>query len=157
MSFLINGEHFAADVALVQKIERNLDVTPVPSAPKAVAGIANMKGKPITLLCAAALLNRGLDASGDVPRKVSAVVFKPFAGEDDQMGLLIDRSGDLIEIDEAKLIPPPLVDNVETAFYISGVYELDGTLYRLLDIEAIIGRFRNGVEPQGGIIDEKSL
>ncbi len=156
LSFYAEGERFAADVALIQKIARNIEITPVPMAPSTVAGIANLKGKVITLLRIASLLKlRGF--ANHIPGKVNAVVFKPFAGENDQMGLIIHSPGDLIEIDDAIIAPPPLAEGAEVALYISGIAEVDGALYRILDIKAIVDQFRNGGEPQGGIIDEKPL
>lgn len=156
LSFYAEGELFAADVSLVQKITRNIEITPVPTAPSAVAGIANLKGKAITLLRIAALI-RLSGASERIPEKAGAVVFKPFSDDDDQMGLIIERPGNLIEIDDAKIVPPPLADGDEAALYISGVSEVNGALYRILDIKSIVDRFKNGGTPQGGNIDEKSL
>ncbi len=156
LSFFAEGERYAADVALVQQITRNMAVTPVPTAPCAVVGIANLKGKAITLLSAAALM-RPAGAAARAPKKASAVVFKPFAGDNDQMGLIIDRPGDLIEIEEEKITPPPLPDNIETAFCVSGIAEVNGALYRILNVKSVIDSFRNGGEPQGGISYEKPL
>ncbi len=148
--FYADGERYAAEAALVQKITRNMEISPVPTAPAAVAGIANLKGKVITLLCLASLLKRR-GASGYDSNTANAVVFKPFAGEDDQMGLIIERPGDLIEIDDAAIVPPPLAQGEDAALYISGVAEVNGALYRILDIKSILDRFKNGGEPQGGI------
>ena len=150
LSFFADGELYAVDVSLVQKIARNIEITPVPMVPSAVAGIANLKGKAITLLSLASLLKRQ-GASNHVPDKANAVVFKPFTGEDDQMALIIDRPGDLVEIDSASIVPPPLAEDAEAALCISGVAEANGTLYRILDINSILNVFGNGGEPQGGI------
>ncbi len=156
LSFYTEGELYAAGVSLVQTVARNLEVTPVPSAPSAVAGIANLKGKAITLLRLAALMQPQITA-GNTPYRAGAVVFKPITSENDQMGLIIERPGDLVEIDEARIVPPPLAEGAEALSYISGVAEENGALYRILDIKSIIDRFRNGGEPQGGINDEQSL
>ncbi len=155
LSFYAGGELLAADVAYVQNIARNLEITPVPTAPRAVAGITNLKGKVVTLLCAPALLKAG--APVRIYKQAAAIVFKPFSGEDDQMGLIIERPGDLIEIEEADIVPPPLAGGAQAAPYISGVAEVCGALYRVLDAKAIVDSFRNSGEPQGGIIYEKPL
>ncbi len=156
MSFFADGEWFAADVGLVQKCARNIELTPVPMAPGEVAGIANDKGKVVTLLRIAVLLQRSAPARA-LPRRINAVIFKSSSGNVDQMGLVVTRPGDLIDIDDAKIVPPPLEEGAEAARYISGVAEQDGMIYRILNMEAIIERFRSGAKPQGGIADEKPL
>jgi chemotaxis signal transduction protein len=109
-------------------ITRNLPVTPVPAAPACVAGVASIKGKAVTVLSVAALRDGGPVAAG--PRTVSAVVFKPVYGEDDHMCVMMDKPGDLIEIDEKRLLPG-----------IGGVAEADGQLYGIIDLESIIKQF----------------
>jgi chemotaxis signal transduction protein len=117
------------DAGKVQQITRNLPVTPVPAAPAFVAGVASIKGKAATVLSLPALRDGGPVSAG--PRSVSAVVFKPVYGEDDRMCVIIDKPGDLIEIDEK---------NVQAG--IGGVTEAGGLLYRMIDPEAIITDIR---------------
>ena len=147
LSFLANDEFFAVDVALVQNTARNIAVTPVPTAPGAVVGIANMKGRIVTVLSLAALLRRGRDTGAQArgPRTVHAVVFKPFTGGDDQMALLMDKPGDLIAISENEILPPPLA-GAEENFYISGMAEVEGRLYRIINIGSIINKFTDSDE-----------
>jgi chemotaxis signal transduction protein len=109
----------------VQKITRNLPVTPVPAAPACVAGVANIKGKAATVLSIPALRYGGPTAAG--PRFVSAVVFKPVHNENDRMCLIMDKPGDLVELDGTK-----------------SVAEAGGQLYRIIDAEAIIKKFGGG-------------
>jgi purine-binding chemotaxis protein CheW len=158
LSFLADGEFFAVDVTLVQKVARNLAVTPVPAAPEAIVGIANMKGRVVTVLSLAALFGRGRDKiTGEKGAHIiNAVVFKPFTEGDDQMGLFIDRPGDLIDISDKKILPLSLKTGAEEKFYLSGTAEVESNLYRIINIEAIIKRFADGGKspagtlPQGG-------
>ena len=148
-------------MTLVQKVARNLEVTPVPAAPEAIAGIANMKGRVVTILSLAALFGRGRGKYAGIrgAQTVNAVVFKSLTGGDDQMGLLIDRPGDLIEIGEKKIRPLSLKTGAEEKFYLSGMAEVEGNLYRIINIEAIIKRFEDGGKnpaatiSQGGTYD----
>ena len=138
LSLLTDGELFAVDVTLVRKVVRNMAFTPVPAAPEAVAGIANLKGGIVTLLNLDELLGRNRGAQA-----VHAVIFKPFTNGNDQMGLLIDSPGDLITINETKIISP----NISAEEYnplISGLTEVDGKLYRIIDVDSIVNRFKDG-------------
>ena len=133
-------------MTLVQKVARNLAVTPVPAAPEPIVGIANMKGRVVTILSLAALFGRGREKASGLKgaQTVNAVVFKSFADGGDQMGLLIEKPGDLIEISDKKIRPPSLKTGAEEKFYLSGMAEVEGSLYRIINIEAIIKRFEDG-------------
>ena len=137
LGIVADGELYAVDVRLVDKVARNISYTHVPAAPAAVAGIANMKGRIVTLLSLAELLGRPKSTHA-----VHAVIFKPHADGNDQMGLLIDNPGNLITIDDAEILPPHLTSEDEDSTIISGLAEIDGKLYRLLDFDSIIGMFK---------------
>jgi len=151
LSFIVDGEFFTVDVTLVQKVARNMAVTPVPTAPEAVIGIANMKGRVVTVLSLTALLGRGREKPGGNnvicgTRIVHAVIFKSFTDGNDQMGLLITNPGDLVEISDDKILPLALKTNAEEKFCPSGMAEIEGKLYRIIDINSIINQFKNGGE-----------
>ena len=144
LSFLLDGELFAVDVTLVRKVVRNITFTPIHAAPGAVVGIANIKGRIVTVLSLAELLGREKSAGA-----VNAVVFKPLTDGNDQMGLLIDKQGDLIDIDENEILPPPRTAGEEEKSCISGMAEVAGTLYRIINIDSIISRFKDDAEDAG--------
>lgn len=162
LSFFSDGEPFAADVTRVQKIARKVEVTPVPASPGEVVGIAGMKGKVVTILSVAALLGKRREARGlRGMQTVNAIIFKPFQDDTDQMGLVMDRPGDLIEIQEDRISPLPLAEGgTPGRTHISGVIEVDGILYRIIDMDSIIDRFkeecgyRAAPGPQGGLTHE---
>ncbi|MCL2009568.1 MAG: chemotaxis protein CheW [Synergistaceae bacterium] len=142
LSFFADGELFAVDAALVKKVVRNVAFTPIPAAPEAVAGIAGIKGRIVTVLSLAELLGRKRDAQVVKPAK--AVVFKPLTDGGDQMGLLIDKPGGLIDIDENKILPLPRAAEDEEKLCVSGMAEVEGILYRIINVDSIINRFEEG-------------
>ena len=141
LSFLTNGENFTVDVALVKKVVRNMVFTPIPAAPDAVAGIASLKGRIVTILSLTELLGRGRDAQA-----VNVVIFKPLTDGNDQMGLLIDKPGDLIDINDNEILPLPRAAGEEEKLCISGMTEVEGILYRIINIGSIISRFEHNAE-----------
>lgn len=158
-SFDLDGEYFAVDVSLVQKVARKLTVTPVPAAPDEVAGIANIQGRVLAVLSIPALLARHQEAAvARKPQVANVAVLKPFSGDGDQMGLLIGKAAGLTEIDESKITPPPVTEGEESVPYIAGVAESGAVLYRILDIKAIISRFadegfRHAAETPGRFLE----
>ena len=140
--FLVNNEYFVVNVDLVQKVMRKMTVIPVPTAPDEIIGIANIKGRVITIFNLYRLLGhierRNMEYSYHM---VKAVVFKTFPGNEDQIGLLMDKPGNLIDIDDNAIRSPSLPTGAEESFCISGIAEVNNKLYRILNIESIITKY----------------
>jgi len=144
LSFFTDNEFFAVDVTLVQKVARKMAVTPVPTAPDAVVGIANLKGRVVTLLSLSELLGRRKEQTEEPPAEtVDAVVFKSFSGGENQIGLVIDKPGNLIDINDDTITLPSLTTGSDESFCISGIAEVDNRFYRIISIDTIIEKYRN--------------
>ncbi|MCL2809798.1 MAG: chemotaxis protein CheW [Treponema sp.] len=152
LSFFVNNELFAVDVNRVEKISRKMTVTKVPSAPDAVIGITNLKGSVVTIFSLYILLGCKDNKTSDL---VNAVIFKSFSGNDNQMGLAIDKPGELVEIDDNIINPPSLATGMQDSFCISGIAEFEDRLYRIIDIDSIINRYKSN-ESNGGTKDESN-
>jgi len=153
LSFFTDNEFFAVDVTLVQKVARKMTVTPVPTAPDAVAGIANIKGRVVTLLSLCELLGRKKKRSEEPPSNaVDAVIFKPFSGSGDQIGLVIDKPGNLIDINDTAVSLPSLTTGAEESYCISGIAEVENRLYRIISIDSIIERYKHTGEKAANIM-----
>jgi len=143
LSFLVNDEYYVVDVTLVHKVARKLSVTPVPSAPDEVIGIANLKGRVVTVLSLFQLLghierrNKKYNS-----RAIKAVVFKTLFGSDDQLGLFIDKPGNLVDIDDNNIRLPSFPIGADDSFCISGISEVDNRLYRIINIDLIINKYK---------------
>ena len=145
LSFFTGNEFYAVDVTLVQKVTRKMTVTPIPTAPDAIVGIANIKGRVVTLLSLCELLGRKRKRD-DEPGSyaVDAVIFKPFHGGGDQIGLVIEKRGNLIDIDDNAVCLPSLTTGAtEERFCISGIAEADNKLYRIISPDSIIEKYKH--------------
>ena len=148
LSFLVDGELYTVDVTLVQKVARMLAVTPVPTAPAEVLGIANLKGRVITVLSLSKLL--GSERPCEAALYVNTIVFKSGSSHEDQMGLAVEKPGNLIDIDDSAIRSPPTTANAEEDFCISGVTEIDDNFYRIIDIGSILRKYIYGIEIGSG-------
>jgi len=152
-SFLVNNEYFTVDVELVQKVIRKMTITPVPSAPGEVIGITNLKGRVITILNLCALLGHKKKYEEEYCfNKVKALIFKTHSGSEDQLGLLIDKTGNLIEIDDKAIRPPSLPAGAKESFCICGIAEINNRLFRIVNIDSIVNKYKLN----GGIENEKN-
>ena len=141
LGIFADGELYAVDVTLVEKVVRNIAFTPVPAAPGAVAGIANMKGGIVTLLSLSELLGRKRS-----DKAVHAVVFKALTSGNDQMGLLIDQPDDLISIDDDDITPPHLSGSGSEVFFVTGLAEINDRLLRIIDLDLINRQYDHMME-----------
>jgi len=103
-SFFAGDKTFAAPALLIQRVAKNMPVTPVPGAPDNIVGIAVVRGKVITLF----------RIPGNFEYQIGqnhAVIFKP-TSSGDGFGILIDRPGELFDSEN---MPPDCVvfDNIE--------------------------------------------
>jgi len=143
LSFLVGGELFAVDIDCVQKVVRKMKLTHVPAAPDEILGIMNLKGKVITIFSLTRLLGRRENRTGEYTYDtINAVVLKSFSASEDQMGLNIDKPGDLIDIDDDIICPPSLTTGALESFCISGIAEIGERLYRIISIDSIINKYK---------------
>lgn len=146
ISFFAGGECFAADASTVSKVARNIALTPLPAAPDEIAGIAGIKGKVVTLFDLDAL--RGTKAAPFQPgHKVSAVMFRPTADAPDEMGVVIDKPGEMLELDPERLAKPR---HEREGAFIVGHYDINGTLYSIIDTNRFISRFKDSAGQNAG-------
>ena len=144
LSFVIGTELYAVDVTLVQKVARKLSITPVPSAPDEIVGIANLKGRVVTILSLTRLL--GGDEEYLADNCTNTIVFKSSSSSEDQMGLAIEKPGNLIDLSDSAIKLPPLSNETEEGFCISGIAEVDDKIYRIISLDSIMQKYMTGSE-----------
>jgi len=153
-SFIINNEYFIVDVDVVHKTTQKLMVTPVPSAPEEIIGISNIKGKVITIFNLYRLLGHNERRKKDYNyRAVKAVIFKTLSNSAEQLGLLIDKPGNLVEIDDNAVKPPVMPAGSEESSCICGIAEINNMLFRIISIDSIIKKYKLN----GGIENEEII
>ena len=148
LSFTVGGEMYAVDVTLVQKVARKLAITPVPSAPAEILGVANLKGRVVTVLSLKKLL--GLDTQSESEHYANTIIFKSWTNSEDQMGIAVEKPGNLIDIDTDTIRTRPLTVGTEGSFCIAGVAEVGDGFYRIIDIETIRRKYIPGGDKNPG-------
>jgi purine-binding chemotaxis protein CheW len=122
-------------------------MTPVPLAPPAVLGLINLRGQVVAAidlrrrldLPPAVLPGPETDAGGGVEGGVCVVV----ETEDGLASLLVDAIGDVLEVDESRVLPLPATLRGAPRALATGVLPLDEDLVLILDVD------RAGVMPSG--------
>ena len=131
--FKIDNEYYGIDINNVKSIERIQDFTRVPNAPPYVKGVINLRGEVVPVIdlrMRFELTPRELDSNSRI-----IIVFV----NEIQIGLLVDSSSEVIEINGEDVDSPPIVKENISEDFINGIGKQNGNLIILIDIEKIIG------------------
>ena len=124
------GRHFALPVLAAREVVVGEGVTPVPQAPQHVLGVINLRGTLLPLINADSFL--GLPAS-EAPASYEALVVE---SEGVQLGLLVDRVGDVRPIDLLEVHPAPAMDQAMPVY--RGVWSSPEADVLLLDVDQLV-------------------
>lgn len=129
-TFFIGNQVFGVPVAQVQEVIRSQPVTPVPLASEVVEGMINLRGQIVIAIELRRRLGLSRRTSGDSMNVIVRTAT-------DAVSLLVDKIGDVVEVDATSFEPPPPTASPETRQVILGVYKLEGRLLHLLDTEKV--------------------
>jgi purine-binding chemotaxis protein CheW len=125
----IGDQAFGVPIARVREVFAPEGLTRVPLAPAEVAGVLNLRGRIMTAIDMRRLL--GFPDSAE-PSKPMAVGVdhrsEPFA-------LLVDRPGDVVDLDRAALEPAPATLDPKWSGLVEGVHREDNRLLLILDVD----------------------
>lgn len=143
-TFEVADQLFGVDVAKVQEVLRFHEYTRVPLAPASFGGLFNLRGQVI----AAVDLRVQLGLPGhDLAQPAMNVIVSE---GDEWVSLLVDRIGEVIELDEESFEPPPDTLTGPTRDLILGAFKLEDRL--MLAIDA-----RRAIDTSGGRAAESEV
>jgi purine-binding chemotaxis protein CheW len=126
ITFIANGQEFAANIMAIREIRGWTDTTPLPHVPHYVRGVINLRGNVLPVVDLKARLDLGLTEA--TPKHVIIVV----AEGNHTTGVLVEAVSDIITLAAADIQPPPdVMQNVQDQ-YIEGIAVLDGRMVTLL-------------------------
>ena len=126
-TFFLDGHLFGVDVVEVQEIISPQQMTRVPLAPPAVAGLLNVRGQLVTAIDLRRRLELRDRPADRLP--VNVVV----STDDGAVSLLVDEIGDVLNVTGEGFERVPETLKGAARDLIRGVYKLDGRLLLILD------------------------
>jgi len=126
ITFVANGQEFAADIMAIREIRGWTDTTALPHVPHYVRGVINLRGNVLPVVDLKAKLGLGLTEPS--PKNVIIVV----ATGNHTSGVLVDAVSDIITVRAADIQPPPDVMQSGEDSYVDGIAILDGRMITLL-------------------------
>lgn len=129
-TFFIDDRFYGIDVMKVQEITRPLPMTTVPLAPDYVCGLINLRGQIATAIS----LRRLFGIPGNSPGEEMNVVCRI---DGLLFSFLVDRIGDVTEVDHAMREHAPATVDAEVRKFIDGICRLPGDLLSIINIDKV--------------------
>ncbi len=131
-TFYIGDHQFGIDILKVQEINKNQTITAVPQSQDFILGVMNLRGRIVSVID----LARKLGLSFTVPGKKSRTII--VNSQDEYIGLLVDRIGDVVQIRTGDVASPPANIGGVLGSLTQGVLKTGDGLIGILDVEAVL-------------------
>ncbi|MBN8920647.1 MAG: chemotaxis protein CheW [Rhizobiales bacterium] len=128
----IGGQLFGLPIVHVHDVFVVAQITPVPRAPQAVAGVLNLRGRIVTAIDMRVRLGMPHDP-GSRPRLAVGV-----DRGTDCYGLLVDQVGEVVRLEAGAREPHPINIDPILAVFSNGIHRLEGRLLVTLDVERVL-------------------
>jgi len=130
-TFFIGDALCGIDILGIQEINKYLEMTTVPRGPEYIKGVMNLRGRIVSIID----LGRKLGLSPTLPGKHNRNII--VNSQNEYIGLLVDRIGDVVLADWDKVeLPPANIGGVQGKFF-EGVFKTDTSLIGILNVEEI--------------------
>jgi purine-binding chemotaxis protein CheW len=132
VTFTLGGRSYGLDVNAVQEVLRGLPRTRIPLAPRALAGLINLRGQVLTAVDLREQLGLPAREDGMEPMLVVTHV------DGETVALLVDSIGSVVDVEPEQFEPPPDTLVGPARELILGVYKLPDHLLLSLDVEKAV-------------------
>jgi purine-binding chemotaxis protein CheW len=143
ITFRLSHEWYAAEIGGVVEVIRVGDLTEVPSAPRYIAGIYNLRGTIISVTDPKKLFDLPSEA---LTGKTRVIVV---ASGEIETGLLVDEVSRVMDVSEGQIDPPLSTLSGDKGQYVKGGIRFEDRLITMIDAAAIIEKTRikfNGIQ-----------
>ncbi len=135
LTFTLNEELYAIDIANVWEILDYTPVTRVPRTPDFLLGIINLRGRAVPV--ADLRLKFGLPKTERTVDTCIIIAEVQLDGEATIMGALADSVQEVFEIDEKNIEPPPKMGTKINTEFIQGMGKQDDKFIIIIDVNKV--------------------
>ena len=136
VTFFVAGEEYALGIREVKEIVEFKALTKVPSAPTAVRGVVNLRGRVVPVVDLA--VQFGLSETKITRRACVVMVEASRDGALSIMGILADAVSQVMEVPVASVQAPPKFGTEENAAYLKGVASIGEKFLLILDLPRVL-------------------
>lgn len=135
LTFQLDEEVFALDVAKVREILEYNTVTKVPQTPDFMRGVINLRGSVVPVIDMR--LKFGISATEQTVNTCIIVVEVSLDGETSVLGALADSVQEVIEMEPEQIEPAPHIGTRLNTNFIKGMGKHEGEFVMILDIDKV--------------------
>lgn len=133
LTFLLNNEVFAMDIATVREIIQHASMTVVPLMPDFVRGVINLRGAVVPVIDLQSRFGRNNSSIG---KKTCIVIFDASRqGEKQELGLMVDSVSEVIDISDANIESTPTFGTSIAREFIRGLGKVDKAFIPIIDTD----------------------
>lgn len=135
LSFVLDEELYALDIAKVREVLEFQNVTRIPRTPKFMRGVINLRGHAVPVVD----LRRkfGLAATEQTVDTCIIIVEVEMEGERVVLGALADSVREVFELAEGEISPPPKMGTGIRADFIDGMAKVEDRFIMILNIDRV--------------------
>ena len=135
LSFLLGSEEYVVAVDRVREVLTPREITPVPNTANYLLGVCSLRGTVMPIID----LNLRLGLAASTRDEKSRIIVVSL-GQDDQVGLFVDRVRGVVRFAPSSIQPAPeTVEQGAGAEFLKGIARKNDRLYILLDVEKAAG------------------
>jgi purine-binding chemotaxis protein CheW len=131
-TFYIGRHQFGIDILKIREINKNRTITTVPQAQEYILGVMNLRGRIVSVIDLAKKLGLAFTVRGKKSRTIIV------SSQDEYIGLLVDRIGDVVPVRTEDVAPPPANIGGVIGSFTEGVLKTGSGLIGILDVEAVL-------------------
>lgn len=130
--FNVAGNTYGIDIAQVQGIEKQLNITDVPNAPGFIEGIANLRDNVIPVFSLHKRFGRDeKTTTGDTKYIVVKL-------DEILLAFCVDKMEEIVELTEDKFLPAPFIVTTEETNYIDSIVRVGERLVLVLNVHNVL-------------------
>ena len=135
LTFTLDGEDFAVEVANVREVLDYTSVTRVPRTPDFMRGVINLRGSVVPVVDMR--LKFGMPRGKDTVDTCIVVMEVDLDGEATVIGALADSVQEVFDMDPGLIEPPPRIGTVLNTEFIRGMGKHDENFIIILNIDRV--------------------
>lgn len=128
--FRVGKEVFGVDINLVQSIEKQVSVVPVPNSMEYIHGLINLRGEVVPVY--------NLKKKFSIPQDTQAENMIIISAGEVKIALEVDEVLEINDIDPEKIVNMPVLARTSESRYLDRVAQVDNNLIILLDVEKLL-------------------
>ncbi|MBF0417099.1 MAG: chemotaxis protein CheW [Magnetococcales bacterium] len=135
LTFHLDQEVFAIDIALIKEVLEVTPLTKIPSTPNFMCGVINLRGNVVSVVD----LRRKFGLPDAKPTVNTCIIIIDVTqnGEKIVIGAMVDSVKEVMELDHSQIEPPPKIGTGIRGDFIRGIGKQGHQFVMLLDTDTI--------------------